>query len=104
SGADGLKQHFVWRCAKGEAECAVAIVRKEPVVGGLQSKTGCGGNTFVASTGNLKEDFLLALKHDLAVVKTARGVHDAVNIDELLAGKAFVSFACFVRLSNSAGF
>ena len=48
--------------------------------------------------GNLKENFLLALEHDLPVVDAPGGVHEAVGFGELFAGKAFVSLS---RLLNS---
>src|SRR5450432_25468 len=90
--AYGSEEHFVGRAAQGEAESAVAIVRIEPVVGGLESEAGGDAEGFVASPGNLKKDLLLALEEDFAVVDAARHVHEAVGVDELLRSQALVGF------------
>jgi hypothetical protein len=42
----------------------------------------------MTGAGDLEEDFLLIFEDDLAVVGTAREVHEAVNLDELFRGKA----------------
>jgi hypothetical protein len=41
----------------------------------------------VACAGDLKEDFLLALEKDLAVIDASREKHQAVDFNELLRGK-----------------
>ena len=73
-GADGLQQHVFDGDAEGEAEGAVAIVGEEPVVAGLQGQAGGDQQGLMAGAGNLEEDLLLALEHDLAVV--GRGARD----------------------------
>ena len=85
SRADGLQQLLLGGVAESEAESAVAVVGEEPVVAGLHGEGGGDEERLMAGTGDLEEDLLLALEHDFAVVGAAREVHEAVNLDELLA-------------------
>src|SRR5579872_4154025 len=78
------EQHLLRRGAQSQAKRAVAIVRKEPVVPRLHSEGGGGGDSFVSRAGDLEEYFLLPLEHDLAIVEPTRGVHHAIDVDELL--------------------
>jgi hypothetical protein len=50
---------------------------------------------------DLEEDLLLALEHNFAVIEPPRGVHQAVGVNELRLGEAFVGFAGLVRLGDS---
>ena len=49
----------------------------------------------MAGARDLEENLLLALEQDLAVVHAARGEHDAIRIDELLAGQAVIRLGLF---------
>ena len=42
---------------------------------------------------DLKKDLLLALEQNLAIVDSPRGKHDAIRIDQLLAGEALIGLA-----------
>ena len=44
----------------------------------------------MACAGHLKENLLLALKKNFPVVDATGGVHQAISLNELLAGEAFV--------------
>ena len=83
--ADGAEEHFVRSCAEAEAERAIAIVGEEPVVAWFEGEGRGDADGLVARAGDLKEDFLLAL-----VVDAARREHDAIGVDELLAGEALI--------------
>ena len=85
--ADGLQEMLFDGGAEGEREGAVAVVGEEPVVAGAQSEGGGDEESFVAGAGDLEEDFLLIFEDDLAVVGAAREVHEAVDLDELVAGE-----------------
>src|SRR5258708_7402279 len=89
-GTDCAEEHFIRCAAEGEAQSAVAVIRVEPVVGGLESQAGSYAESFMACARDLEEDFLLALEQDLAVVNAARHVHEVVVVDELLRSQAFV--------------
>src|SRR5581483_4451653 len=67
-------------------------------------EAGGRSHSLVSSARDLKEDFLLALQHDLAIVEPTRGIHHAIQVDELLPRQALVGLACLIGLSNSAGF
>ncbi len=86
-GADGLQQLLFDGVAEGEADGAIAVVGEEPVVARLEGHAGGDEKGFVAGAGDLKEDFLLALEDDLAIVGLAGQVHEAVEVDQLLTGE-----------------
>ncbi len=88
--AYGFQQLLVRRHAQGKAERAVAIVGIEPVVAGAQHHSGGNQQRFVSRARDLKEDLLLALEQDLAVVDPARHVHQPVDFDQLLGGEPFI--------------
>src|SRR5947209_16166442 len=73
-GSDRLEELFIGSHADSQTERAIAIVRVEPVVGGLQGEARGSQEGFVSSAGDLEVDFLLALKKDLAIVHLAGGV------------------------------
>ncbi len=79
--ADGLEHHVVGSDAEREHESAVAIVREEPIVGGLQDQAGGDESSFVSCAADLEIDFILALELDFAVVEAARKKHRAVDAD-----------------------
>src|SRR5438445_6066736 len=99
SSAHRLQKHVVGRNTQSEAKSPITVVRIEPVVAGLQRERGSYSDGLMASPGNLEEDLLLALEHDLPVVDAPGRVHNPVGFDHLLAGKAFVGLA---RLLNVA--
>ena len=71
SRADGLLQHFVRGDAECQAERAVAVVRKEPVVPGPQGHAGSHLDGLMPGGAHLKEDAILALERHFAVVQAA---------------------------------
>ena len=91
-GAYSLQQHLVRRRAQSQAERPVAIIRIEPVVSGFKSEGRSHADGFMAGAGDLEEDFLLLFELDLAVVQSPRGIHQAIGVNELLAGQALVGF------------
>ena len=66
--AHGLQHHLVGRDAQRQAQRAIAIVGKEPVVAGTQRQRRAHLQRLVAGARNLEEDLLLPLEKDLAVV------------------------------------
>jgi hypothetical protein len=87
-GADRLQEHIERRDAEHQAEGAVAIVGIEPIGAGTKKKPHCGSDRFVASAGDLKENLVLALELDFAVVQPAGKIHGAINADEGVAVEA----------------
>ena len=71
-GADGLHEHGFGGDAQGQAESAVAIVGEEPVIAGAQVGGGGQQQGLVPGAGNLKENLLLALEQDFAIVDAPR--------------------------------
>jgi hypothetical protein len=86
----GHQQHLARRCAQREAQGAIAVIGIKPVVGGPHGEGGGHADSFVTRPGNLEEDLLLALQHDLPVVHAAGGVHDPVGFNQLGAGQTFI--------------
>src|SRR6266568_1451804 len=80
---DGLHELSLRSDTEGEAKSAVAIVREKPVVGRAQMSGGSNEKSFVAGTGDLEKDLLLALEHDFPVVNAPRQVHEPVHLDQL---------------------
>ena len=56
----------------------------------------------MAGAGDLKEDLLLPLEQDLAVVRAPRKEHQPVKLDELLVAQTS-ALRCHVRLANRLG-
>ena len=83
--AHPLQKHFVGSDAEHEHQGAIAIVREEPIVGGLQNQTRGREDGFVACAADLKEQSVLALELDLAIVETAREKHRAIDPDRALS-------------------
>ena len=109
-GAYSLEEVLFDGGAEGERKGAVAVVGEEPVVGGAQREGGGDEESFMTGAGDLEEDFLLIFEDDLAVVGTAREVHQAVDFDELFgrqAGSAAIArgwVLAVVRSKVAAGF
>src|SRR5262249_20176578 len=74
-----LLQHVLGSDAERQAESAVAVMRIEPIVGGLQRQRRGDKYSFVAGAGNLKERFVLRLELYFFVVDAPRRVHQAIN-------------------------
>jgi len=89
-GTDGLQQSLQRRDAEHQAQGAVAIVRIGPVDAGTKEQTHGGGNRFVTGAGNLEVNFILALELNLAVVKTPREKHGAIDADQRFAVQAVI--------------
>jgi len=53
----------------------------------------------MSSTGNLEENLLLPLEHNLAVVNTPRQVHGSVQADQLLGEESLVGL--FAAITDS---
>jgi hypothetical protein len=66
--AHGLEQLLLHGVAQRQADGAVAVVRKEPVVAGLQRHARGYQQGLMPGAGYLEEDLLLPLEQDLAVV------------------------------------
>src|SRR5579864_9288459 len=88
--AHGLEQHLVGSSPQGKHQRPVTVIRIEPVVRWPEAEGGSDADRFMPSPGNLKENLLLPLEQDLAIVHPPRGVHNPVSINELLAGKSLV--------------
>ncbi len=68
----------------------VPVVGIKPIVAGLQGESGSSPDRLMPGARYLEVYLLLALEHDLPVVKATGGVHNAVGINQLLAGKPVV--------------
>ena len=88
--ADGLEQHLVWRDAEHESERAVAVVREEPIVARLQQQARRDEDAFMAGAAHLKENLVLPLELDFAIVQAAREEHRAVEANQRFAVEALV--------------
>ncbi len=89
-GADRFEQHLVGRHTELQAERAVPVIGVKPVVTRLEGEPGGDVDRLVARAADLKEDAVLPLELDLAVIQSARQVDDAVDVDELFGGQAAV--------------
>ena len=84
SRTDGLQQLIFHCIAQREAKRTVAVVREEPVVARLERHT-CGyQKRLVPGARDLKEDLLLPLEQNFAIVRAPRQVHQAIEFHELL--------------------
>ncbi len=81
---DARQQHLERRHAERQAERPVAIVRIEPVVGGLEHHAGGGQDRFVSGAADLEEDEALVLELNFLVVQLPRQHHRAVRAQQLL--------------------
>jgi len=82
--ADRLQEHVEGRHAQGQAERAIAVVRKDPIVACAKSHPRCYFDGFVPGPADLKKDAILALERDLAVIQTPGRLHDAECLNELI--------------------
>jgi hypothetical protein len=83
-----LQEHIERPDAKHQAERAVAIVGIEPIRARAKKKPHSRSDGFVACAGDLKEDFILTLELDFAVVQPTGKKHGAVNTDERVSVEA----------------
>ena len=79
--ANTLQELLFRSIAQRQAERPVAIIRIKPIVARLQRESGRDQQRLVTSPGDLEEDFLLPLQHDLAVVHSPREIHQPVDLN-----------------------
>ncbi len=84
-GADSGEQLFERRHSQLQTECAIAIVRIEPVVTRFQDDACGNKHRLMTRTADLEEDPVLSLHLDLFVVDTTRQIHRAIHVDQQLA-------------------
>src|SRR5579863_3251037 len=82
--ADSLQEHFCGSYADGQAQGAIAVIREEPVVSRTKRQSGSDLKRLMPRPRDLKEDLLLPLEKNLAVVEPAGQIHEPVNFDHLL--------------------
>ncbi len=90
--AYSLQKLIIRRHAQGENQSAIAVIRVKPVIAAAQRHASGNEERLVSGAGNLKEGPLLALEHDLPVIKAAGEKHQAIDIDHLPAGKPVIAF------------
>ena len=90
-GADAGEEHLERRHAERQAQRAVAVVRIEPVVAGLERHARRDEDGFVSGAADLEEDQALVLELDFLVVDPARQHHRAVRVEQILARQAVVA-------------
>jgi len=66
-----LQEHIRRRHAEREAEGTIPIVRKEPVDARTKGQSRTHLKSLVTGTGDLKEDLLLSLEQNLAIINPA---------------------------------
>src|ERR1700739_1478691 len=106
-GAYSLKKGFKRSHAQREAERAVPVIRVNPIDAGTEKQAGRGGDRFMAGTGNLEINFVLAFELDFPVVKSPGEIHRAVDayegfaIEPLVPGRFQLCYfdACLYRHS-----
>jgi hypothetical protein len=79
---------------------AIAIVRIEPVVAGLEDHPGRREDRLVPRAADLEEDEALVLHLDLAVVETPRQQHRPVEAPQLVGRQAVVRPAALARRAS----
>ena len=86
--SNGLQQHLQRRDAHEQAERAVAVIGIEPIHARAkqQSDRGCDG--FVPGARNLKENLVLALELDFAVIEPPGEKHRSIQPDQCVAVEA----------------
>jgi len=82
---DGREQHLERRDAELQAQCAVAIVREEPVVGRPQREPRGDLDRLVAGAADLEEDLALLFELDLLVVELTRQQHETIHAHQRVA-------------------
>ncbi len=90
-GAHSLVKHLFRRDAQRQAQCTVPIVRVEPVAAGVQRQSRGCLNCFMAGAADLEENPVLPLQQDLAIVQTARGLHNTKSANQSFPVKAVVT-------------
>ncbi len=82
--AHSLQHHFIWSNPKRQAQRAIAIVRKEPVVPRPQRQSRRHLQRLMTRGRNLEIDPLLTLQKNFAVIHVARKIHQPVDFHQLL--------------------
>ena len=85
AGPHGLEQHLVRRDAQRQAECPIAVIGKEPVVGRTQHRSRSHEDRLMAGAADLEEDPALVLELDLLVVQFAGQHHPAPCAEQRVA-------------------
>src|SRR5258706_6067502 len=84
---DALQKHFEWRHSQLQTQCAVAIVRIEPVMAGLQAHASGHQDRLVTGAADLEEDPVLAFHLNFFVIEPTRQVHRAEDLQHLFAAE-----------------
>ena len=87
--ADRREQHLERRDAELQAQRAIAIVGKEPVVAGSEREARRGEHRFVSGAADLEKDLALIFELDFLVVQLPRQEHDAVDGEQIVARQPF---------------
>src|SRR4029450_7064357 len=90
--ADRRQQHLVRRDAEAKAECAIAIVGKEPVVARPEREARRDQHRLVSGATNLEEDLALVFELDFLVIQLPREEHRAVDAEEVVALQTLENF------------
>ena len=103
-GTDRLEELVFNGVAKREANGSVPVVGEEPIVAGTHGHASSNEEGLVTGAGDLKEDLLLTLENDLAVIGSPREIHQAIELDQLLARqRSFRRSVCrFLPLKGAA--
>jgi hypothetical protein len=78
-GSDAGEQHLERGHAELQAQRAIAVVGKKPVVARLQRQAGGDEDGFVAGAADLEKNLALVLELDFLVIQLARQKHAAVD-------------------------
>src|SRR5712692_176530 len=89
-GSNGLEKHFERRDAQHQAERAIAVVGVKPINARTKKQPHCRGHGFVAGTGNLEENLVLALELDFPVIQPPGEIHRAVDAHQRFAIEAVI--------------
>ncbi len=93
--ADASHQHGLRRDAESQGQGAIPVVGEEPVLAGLQEQASRRLDTFMAGTGDLEPDPVLALQQHLAVVQATGGLHDAKGTNQGLTVESVIALSQF---------
>ena len=88
--AHRLEQHLVRCDAQHQAKRTVAIIGVKPVVSGLQQHAHRRHDALMPGPADLKEDTILALELDFAVVKPPRKLHGSIDPYQIFTAQAVV--------------
>src|ERR1700739_279260 len=81
--SDGLQKHLPRRESQTQTQSLIAVISKEPVVGGTQNLPRSHQNPFMSRSTDLKIDLVLALELDFTVVEASGQIHHPVHSNEV---------------------